>query len=252
MSSFDRTLPERADAPAPPPAWTAVAWRALPVAAAVGIYGISYGVLAVAAGLSPLVATLTSLLVCAGGSQFAFVGVLAAGGSPVAGAASGLLLNLRFVAFGLSLAPHLRPRPGRLGRFADAQMVVDETVALTLAGPRDHTRRRYRILGVVLVSTWVVTTAVGAYGGAQFGDLDAWGIDVAFPAGFLALLAPWLRSRQGRVAALSGVAIALALTPVLPAGLPVVVAAAGALIAVRFVRPAADAPAAGPAGPEQP
>ncbi|MFA9428667.1 AzlC family ABC transporter permease [Egicoccus sp. AB-alg2] len=231
MSSLHRT-------PVSPPLVGGIVARTLPVAVAVAAYGVSFGVLAVAAGLSPLLATLSSLLVCAGGSQFAFIGVLAAGGSPMTGAVGGLLLNLRFLAFGLAMRQHLPRDASRPRRLADAHLVVDETVALTLAGPDDHRPRRFRVIGVTLVSTWVVTTAIGAYGGSRLGDLDAWGLDVAFPAGFVALLAPWLRTRRGKVAAAVGGLIALALTPLLPPGIPVVVAAAGAALALRVPEPA--------------
>src|SRR6056297_2395286 len=110
---------------------------AAPVALAVGAYGLSYGVLAVAAGLSPAIATLSSLLVLAGGSQFAFVGVLALGGNPFAGAVSGLLLNMRYVAFGLAIARAL-PAGSLRRRAVDSYLVVDESVALAhgKAGPR--------------------------------------------------------------------------------------------------------------------
>lgn len=208
--------------------------RALPVGAAVGMYGLSYGVLAVNAGLSPLLATLSSVLVLAGGSQFAFVGVIAAGGSPLLGAASGLLLNARYLAFGFAIAPHL-PR-GRLWRRGlDGYLVVDESVALGLAGPRDEVPRRFRLAGWTVVTTWIGATALGAYGGQLIGDPRTFGLDAAFPAGFLALLAPWLRSTSGRVAAGLGAVLAVALTPVTPPGVPVIAAAIGAFVALPLL-----------------
>jgi predicted branched-subunit amino acid permease len=173
-----------------------LAAKAVPVGLAVGAYGLSYGVLAVAAGLSPLVATLSSVLVLAGGSQFAFVGVLAAGGNPLAGAVGGLLLNLRYLAFGFAIAPHL-PRGPLWRRALDGYLVVDESVALALAGPADEVGRRFRVVGWTVVTAWIGATALGAYGGRLLGDPAALGLDAAFPAGFLALLAPWLRDRRG-------------------------------------------------------
>ena len=217
---------------------------AVPVALAVGAYGLSYGVLAVAAGLSPAVTTLSSIIVLAGGSQFAFVGVLALGGNPFAGAVSGLLLNVRYVAFGLAIA---RALPGgSFGRRAlDSYLIVDESVALALgkAGPmpRDPAARqewsgevvrRFRVVGWSVVSAWILTTAAGAYGGQLIADPELLGLDAAFPAGFLALLAPWLRTPRGRTAAAIGVALALGLTPFAPPGVPIIAASLGGIIAL--------------------
>jgi predicted branched-subunit amino acid permease len=232
MSSLSRTT--EASPPLGP-----LAAKALPVGLAVGAYGLSYGVLAVAAGLSPLVATVSSVIVLAGGSQFAFVGVLAAGGNPMAGAVGGLLLNLRYLAFGFAIAPHL-PRGSLPRRAVDSYLVVDESVALALAGPVDQIGRRFRVVGWTVVATWIGATAIGAYGGQLLGDPATLGLDAAFPAGFLALLAPWLRHRRGRVAAVTGVLLALALTPVTPPGVPILAAGLGALVALRV--PAEDAP----------
>jgi predicted branched-subunit amino acid permease len=207
--------------------------RALPVGLAVAAYGLSYGVLAVAAGLSPALATASSVIVLAGGSQFAFVGVLAAGGSPMTGAVAGLLLNLRYLAFGVAIAPHLPG--GSLGRRAlDSYLIVDESVALALGDGRDDVARRFRVVGWTVVIGWIGATAIGAYGGQLLADPEVLGLDAAFPAGFLALLAPWLRTRSGRVAAATGVLLALALTPVAPAGVPIIAAGLGAVVAMRF------------------
>lgn len=205
--------------------------EALPIGAAVAAYGLSYGVLAVAAGVPAWLATAMSLLVLAGGSQFAFIGVLAAGGAPLAGAAAGLLVNARYVAFGFAIAAHL-PGGSRLRRLLDGYLVVDESVALALGrGEADRTRR-FRIAGWTVMVAWVGASAVGAFGGGLIGDPATFGLDAAFPAGFLALLAPWLRTRQGRVAAVVGAGLALGLVPVAPPGVPIVAAALGALAAM--------------------
>ena len=208
--------------------------RALPVGAAVAVYGLSYGVLAVTAGLSPLVATLSSVAILAGGSQFAFVGVLLGGGTPMAGAAAGLLLNLRFVPFGLAVARHL-PASSLGRRAVDSYLVVDESVAIGLAGPPAHATRRFRVTGWTVTVAWIVSTGLGAYGGQLIGDPERFGLDAAFPAGFLALLAPWLRTRAGRVAAILGVLLALGLTPVTPPGVPIVASVLGAVLALRWL-----------------
>lgn len=207
--------------------------KAFPVGVAVAAYGLSYGVLAVAAGLSPLVATISSIIVLAGGSQFAFVGVLAAGGSPLAGAISGLLLNLRYLAFGFAIAPHL-PHARRRRRAIDGYLVVDESVALGLAGPNDAVAHRFRVAGWTVVTMWIGATALGAYGGQLIGDPERFGLDAAFPAGFLALLSPWLVHRPGRVAAVLGAVLAIGLTPVAPPGIPIIAAGFGAIVAMRL------------------
>ncbi len=209
--------------------------KALPVGAAVAAYGVSYGVLAVAAGLSPMLATLSSIVVLAGGSQFAFVGVLAAGGHPFAGALSGLLLNLRYVAFGFAIAPHLTSA-SVARRAADGYMVVDESVALGLAGDADGVQRRFRTTAWTVIIAWIGATALGAYGGRLIGDPELLGLDAAFPAGFLALLAPWLRRTSGRAAALAGAAVAIALTPFTPPGVPIIAAGVAALAALPLLK----------------
>ncbi|MTV26873.1 branched-chain amino acid ABC transporter permease [Nitriliruptoraceae bacterium ZYF776] len=214
--------------------------EALPIAAAVGAYGLSYGVLAVAAGLHPLLAVGSSVAVLAGGSQFAFVGVLAAGGHPMAGAVSGLLLNVRYAAFGLAIARRLPGGPW-WRRATDGYLVLDESVGLALGAEADGAdaaavTRRFRTLGVAVTAAWIAATAIGAYGGALLGDPEAFGLDAAFPAGFLALLAPWLRSPAGRRAGLAGAGLAVALTPFVPPGVPLLAASLGVLAAWKAPR----------------
>lgn len=223
--------PSRTPAPATPPEERA-GRRAMALGAAVGVFGLSFGVLAVAAGLPPWLTILTSLLVLAGGAQFAFIAVIGAGGAPLAATVSGLLLNLRFVPFGLALAPRLPAAP-LWRRLVDSYLLVDESVALGLAGPAEGTARRFRLGGWAVVVTWIGGTTVGAYGG-QLLDPERFGLDAAFPAGFLALLAPWLRTRAGQVAAVAGVLLALSLTPVAPPGVSIVAAGLGALVGTRF------------------
>lgn len=217
--------------------------QAVPVGVAVGAYGLSYGVLAVAAGLPPWMAVLSSVLVLAGGSQFAFIGVLAASGAPITGAISGLLLNVRLVAFGLAIAPHLKgaslPR-----RLLDAYLVVDEPVAMGLNAKEGSQARSFRIVGLSVVITWIGATTMGAFGGQLIGDPEVFGLDAAFPAGFLALAAPWLRKRRGRVAAIVGAGLALALTPIAPPGIPIIAAGLGAVVALRVTADDDDTEAA--------
>lgn len=245
MRPTNRTTP-----PDTPPVADATSWGdTLAIGAAVGAYGISYGVLATAAGLSPVVATLSSLLVLAGGSQFAFVAVLAAGGNPLTGAVGGLLLNLRYVVFGLAVAQAL-PRAPLPRRLADAYLVVDESVALALGAaargaPAAEVTRTFRRIGLAVSAAWIGMTALGAFGGQLLGDPRALGLDAAFPAGFLALLAPWLRTPPARRAALAGALLAIGLTPVTPPGVPIIAAALGAVAGLVGAPPGTSDPSDG-------
>ncbi len=228
----------------PSRAQLAVTWSdTVAVGGAVGAYGLSYGVLATAAGLDPVVATLSSLLVLAGGSQFAFVAVLAAGGNPLTGAVGGLLLNVRYAAFGLAISRAL-PAAALPRRMLDAYLVVDESVALALgaagrgASPEAVTTS-FRRIGWAVAASWIGLTAVGAFFGQLLGDPQTLGLDAAFPAGFVALLAPWLRSAEGRRAAAAGALLAVVLTPLTPPGVPILAAGLGAVAGLASPRAAA-------------
>jgi len=215
--------------------------QALVLGVAVGAFGVSFGVLAVAAGLSWAMACAMSLLVFAGGSQFAAVAVVAGGGLPAAAVAAGLLLNARYVPFGMAVAPALRG--GLMRRLVAAQLVIDESSALALAQRDDRDRERaFWLAGSAVFVCWNLGTLVGALAGSAIGDPAAWGLDAAFPAGFLALLAPLLTTPAARRAAAAGALLAVALTPLAPPGVPILVAAAGAL-AGRAGRTRDDEPA---------
>jgi 4-azaleucine resistance transporter AzlC len=205
--------------------------KAVVLGAAVGIYGVSFGVLAVAAGLSPLTALAMSVLVYSGGAQFAAVGVIAAGGAPLAAIASGLMLNSRYVAFGLAVASRLRGRLPK--RLLAAHLVIDESSALALAesDPR-AARRAFWLTGFSVFVFWNAGTLFGALAGSLLGDPAALGLDAAFPAGFLALLAPLLDSRAARASAVAGALVAVALLPLAPPGVPILAAALGVLAGI--------------------
>jgi 4-azaleucine resistance transporter AzlC len=192
-----------------------------------GVVGVSFGAIAVAGGLPVWVPVVMSLVVYTGSAQFSAVGVLPAGGGPVAAAATGLLLNTRTVAFGLAVAEHIGP--GRLARLVGAHLVTDETVAFTLA-QRDPARRRaaFWISGLGMFAVWNTGVLAGALAGSALGDTARYGLDAAFPAVLAALVLPALRGDAAvRRAALPGAALALAVTPAVPAGVPVLVALAG-------------------------
>ncbi|MEU1081467.1 AzlC family ABC transporter permease [Streptomyces sp. NPDC005908] len=195
-----------------------------------GVVGVSFGAIAVAGGLPVWMPVVMSLVVYAGSAQFSAVGVLLAGGGPVAAAATGLLLNTRTAAYGLAVAEHIGR--GRLARLVGAHLVTDETVAFTLA-QQDPARRRaaFWVSGVGLFATWNACVAAGALAGSALGDTARYGLDAAFPAVLAALVLPALREDAGvRRAALAGAAVALALAPAVPAGVPVLAALAGLLL----------------------
>lgn len=203
----------------------------LALAAAVTLVGASFGALAVTTGLSLWLAMAMSLLVFAGGSQFLLVGVLAAGGSPLAGLAGGLLVNARHLPFGLAVADAIGRGPARL---LGAHLLIDESTAFARA--QDDSRRArlaYWASGLALFVGWNAGTLAGGLAAGRIGDPAALGIDAAFPAALLALLLPGLRGHGDRRVALAGAAIALAATPLLPAGLPVLVAVAAVALGRR-------------------
>ncbi len=178
-------------------------------------------------GLSPLQTCALSLLVFTGASQFALVGALAAGGGAVTAAAGAFFLGVRNAFYGLRLS-QLLALPRAVRPFA-AQWVIDETTAVSLAQPtRRAARIGFLVTGLSLYVLWNLTTLLGALGADAIGDTKAWGLDAAGPAVFLALLAPMLRTGTERAVAALAVLLGLGLLPVLPAGVPVLVAALAA------------------------
>ncbi|MEU3983183.1 AzlC family ABC transporter permease [Streptomyces sp. NPDC026672] len=215
----------RADGAGKPDA--AVVRDALGVGVAVGLSGFAFGVTSAGSGLSLLQSCALSLLVFTGASQFALVGALAAGGNPLTAAAGAFFLGVRNAFYGLRLSQVLAlPRVVR--PFA-AQWVIDETTAVSLAQPdRRGSRLGFAVTGLSLYVLWNLTTFLGALGAKAIGDTDAWGLDAAGPAVFLALLAPMLKTTVERAVAGLAVLLGLGLLPVLPAGVPVLVAALAA------------------------
>lgn len=178
-------------------------------------------------GLTVLQTCVLSLLVFTGASQFALVGALAAGGNPFTAAAGAFFLGVRNAFYGLRLS-QLLALPRAVRPFA-AHWVIDETSAVALAQPtRRSVRLGFTVTGLSLYVLWNLTTLLGALGAEAIGDTDAWGIDAAGPAVFLALLAPMLRTTTERVAAGLAVVLMLGLLPMLPSGVPVLVAALAA------------------------
>jgi predicted branched-subunit amino acid permease len=208
----------------------AVIRQGLSVALATGLYGISFGALAVASGMTILQASVTSLLLFSGGSQFALIGVLGGGGSIGAAIAASSLLGVRNTLYGLQLTPMLAPKGW--WRIPVAQVTIDESTAVAIAQP---TRRLGRIgfwvTGIGIYVGWNASTLVGALVGDAIGDPKQYGLDAAAAAAFLALLWPRLTRREPVAVAIVAAVVAAILVPVVPVGLPVI---AAALVAVVF------------------
>lgn len=202
-----------------------------------GVVGVSYGAISVGGGLPFWVPVLLSIVVFAGASQFLFVGIVAAGGSPIAAMIGGLLVNTRHVAFGLAVSDVI----GRgWRRLPGSHVMTDENVAFALSQEElEQKRAAYWAGGIGIFICWNLGVVIGGLAGSVITDTDVFGLDAAFPAVLLALVLPSLRDRSTRTAALIGVVVALAATPFLPAGLPVLLALAGMLF-YRAAKPALE------------
>lgn len=202
-----------------------------PLAIAVLGFGISYGVLARAAGMGVLAPVVMSMATFAGSAQFAAASILDVGGTVAAAITAAVLLNARYAPIGVSVAPSLAG--SWWSRFLHAQLVVDETWAVAAEGEGRFNPRVLVGAGITLYSAWVLGTVLGVTFGDVIGDPDRLGLDAAFPALFLALLVPQLTSRRAVAAAVLGATIALALTPFTPAGVPIIAASAACLLGLR-------------------
>ena len=203
----------------------------LGVALATSAYGISFGALAVASGLDVWQTCVMSLLMFTGGSQFAFVGVVGAGGLAAAPAAiaSAALLGVRNVAYGMRMSPVIGS--GFWRRAAAAQFTIDESTAVSLAQQTRHARTvGFWVTGIGIYVGWNLSTLAGALLGDVLGDPRTYGLDAAAAAAFLALLWPRLRRRQPIVVGIAAAVVATILTPVLMPGLPVIIAATVAIV----------------------
>jgi predicted branched-subunit amino acid permease len=216
--------------------------QALSVSLATGAYGISFGALSVASGLSVLQTQALSLLLFSGGSQFALVGVLAAGpaGAPAAVAAS-TLLGVRNGLYGLQVSRMLGARGWR--RLAAAQVTIDESTAVAVAQRDEATARTgFWATGVGVFVFWNLMTLAGSLLGDALGDPRRYGLDAAAAAAFCALLWPRLKSADAFAIAALAALVAVLLAPHAPSGVPVLVAAATALLAGAWRRAHRDPP----------
>ena len=216
----------------PPPTRYRDGARAVaPFAVAVLGFGVSFGLLARVGGWGWLAPIAMSATTFAGSAQFAAASILGDGGTVAAAVAAALLLNTRYAPIGVSVAPWLDGPRWR--RFLHAQLVVDESWAISARGEGRYDPRILVGAGLLLYVAWVAGTAVGALGGQALGDPTTLGLDAAFPALFLALLAPQVRRRKPLFVALLGGTIALALTPFTPPGVPIIAASVACLLGVR-------------------
>jgi predicted branched-subunit amino acid permease len=198
----------------------------------VGLYGIAFGAAGIAAGFSLLQTCLLSLLTFSGASQFAVVGVLGSGGTAISGIATASLLGIRNSLYGLRLSPILKLRGWK--KAVGAQVTIDESTGVALGQSdlgEDSMRHGFWLTGLGVYLFWNLFTLAGALGAQAMGDPAAWGLDAAVPAAFLGLVWPRLLGNFERVLAASAMFLALALTPFVAAGLPII---ATALLAVAF------------------
>lgn len=202
-----------------------------PLLPASATFGVAYGVLAVTAGMGVFAPIVMSATTFAGAAQFAAASVIRDGGSVLAAVAAAVLLNARYLAMSVAIAPAFQG--SRLRRFFESQMLVDESWAISQVGGGRIDRRMLVGAGLFLFPCWVGGTALGVFGGDVLGDPKRLGLDAAFPALFLVLLITLTVSRRAIVAAVAGGVIALALLPIAPAGMPVIAASAVCLAGLR-------------------
>jgi 4-azaleucine resistance transporter AzlC len=213
-------------------------WRrplvdAAPLALAVFVFGVSFGVLALGAHLPAWGAILMSAIIYAGSAQFAAISLLASGAGVLPAILTGALLNLRYVATGIAAAPALPG--GRWRRALLGQLVIDESYALGVraGGGGRPDGLTMIVAGACLWLAWVAGTAVGVAVGGLLGNPGRFGLDAAFPAAFIALLWPMLHAPGARRCALAGAGVALAMAPFTPPGVPL---AGAALVGIWLSR----------------
>jgi len=204
----------------------------LPLALATGVMGISFGVLAYASGWGTVAPIVFSVMAFSGTAQFAVVSVLGAGGAVVPAIVAAVLLNARFLPMGIAVAPFLKGGP--LRRALEGQAVVDASWAMASRGGGRFDREFMIGATIPQVSLWIVGTVVGVLAGGVVGNVERLGLDVIFPAFYLTLLVEELRAGGQAIAvALIAAALALALVPVTPPGIPVIASCAAALLGLR-------------------
>nr|WP_150461205.1 AzlC family ABC transporter permease [Nesterenkonia ebinurensis] len=199
------------------------------VSAAVALFGISFGALAVAAGLSVWQTVALSALMFTGGSQFAFIGVLASGGAPAAATAGATLLSVRNSIYAVQLKALLNPTGVK--KYVAAQVTIDESMAVSTAQQDpDEQHRGFWVTGIGVYLGWNLATLIGAVLGDFIAEPEALGLDGAVVAAFLGLLWPRLRGREPWALAVVAALVTVLTTPAVPAGIPILIAAAVAVV----------------------
>jgi 4-azaleucine resistance transporter AzlC len=204
---------------------------AVTMAAALSVIGFVFGVGAVAAGASIVQTCLMSVLVFTGASQFSAVSVVASGGSTGAALGGAMLLAARNTVYGLAMSRHLGGSLPK--RLVAAQVTIDETTAMALAQDREIDKRyAFWATALALFVFWNTGGLVGALVGGSI-DPETFGLDVAFPAAYVAMVLPHLRHRDGLIAGIVGAVICVVLIPFTPVGVPILGAAAAILVGLR-------------------
>jgi 4-azaleucine resistance transporter AzlC len=202
----------------------------LSVAFTVGLYGAAFGAAGVTAGFSVLQSCLLSLLLFSGASQFAVVGIMGAGGSAISAIATATLLGFRNALYGLQMAPILKVTG--LKRVLAAQITIDESTAVATLQENDaDCKRGFYVTGIGVYVFWNLFTFLGALGASAIGNPSVWGLDAAVPAAFCGLVWPRLKNKKQFLVSGAAIALALLLTPVTPAGVPIITTV---LLAVIF------------------
>ena len=199
----------------------AVERTSLSVAFTVGLYGAAFGAAGITAGFSILQTCLLSLLLFSGASQFAVVGIMGAGGSAASAIATATLLGFRNALYGLQLAPILKVTG--LKRIIASQITIDESTAVSTLQSNDSDRKRaFYLTGFGVYIFWNLFTFLGALGASAIGDPSVWGLDAAVPAAFCGLVWPRLKDKRLFLISACAIILALLLTPITPAGIPII------------------------------
>ncbi len=202
------------------------------VAIPVGFYGAAFGAASISAGLNLLQTIALSSILFSGASQFAIVGVIGSGGGVLAAILASALLGIRNGFYALRMAPLLETSGFK--RLVAAHITIDEATAVALAqdqSDRASVRKGFWFTGIGVFIFWNLFTIVGALSASTLEDPAKWGLDSAVPAAFLALLWPQLTDKRLRIITLLAMVMALALSPLLTAGLPIISVVIIALIA---------------------
>jgi 4-azaleucine resistance transporter AzlC len=208
----------------------AVARTSLSVAFTVGLYGAAFGAAGVTAGFTILQTCLLSILLFSGASQFAVVGIMGAGGSAISAIATATLLGFRNALYGLQMAPILKVTG--LKRILSAQITIDESTAVSTLQENDVDRKRgFYLTGIGVYVFWNLFTYLGALGASAIGDPAVWGLDAAVPAAFCGLVWPRLKDKKQFLISALAIVLALSLTPITAAGIPII---ATVLLAIIF------------------